>query len=307
MKRTLEEIEERDNVEMAPDSDSSGLFPDPAISCIRSLDAARESATLIMEQVQRGRIREGTLQQQLRDAEEARDVSRDQLKEAEDTVLTLRAKLKCSEAARDVLERHQKEVVAAKKGSRETVPEMQPASATPTAGVPHAERVAMRQLVENLVISKTAEALRRREAEKLTIGVTVYGAVLKGVISDPMRECTCHQDAEKALFTVTPLPRQEDSRDLHAAILQILDTMRVEGTVDLHDYSLVRYDQNEEEDRREVEKAQAEGRNNPSARQVLVTNACQYPQQTAERKIKESCPSLAISPPPNYQFSQSSA
>eukprot|EP00918_Siedleckia_nematoides_P070558 GHVU01154079.1.p1 GENE.GHVU01154079.1~~GHVU01154079.1.p1 ORF type:complete len:249 (+),score=37.62 GHVU01154079.1:82-747(+) len=151
-------------------------------------------------------------------------------------------------------------------------------------------------MVKNLVVSKTAEALRRRAAEQLTLGVAVHGAVLNGVISDPARDCTCKEDAETALSTATPLPRQNDSPELNSAILQILDTMRVEGIVDLHDYPLARYNQTEMEDRQEVEKVQAEGRDNPSARQVLVINACLHPQQTAERRIKESCPSLAASP-----------
>eukprot|EP00919_Chromeraceae_sp_WS-2016_P074174 GHVR01175474.1.p1 GENE.GHVR01175474.1~~GHVR01175474.1.p1 ORF type:complete len:190 (+),score=43.28 GHVR01175474.1:139-708(+) len=149
VKRALEETEEddgdqeKDNVEMAQDSDSSGLFPDPAASCIRSLDAAKESATLIMGQVQRGRAHEAALKQQLKDAEEARDVSRDKLTEAEDTILTLEAKLKCSEAARDVMRDVLKKATAARVESRETTSEVQPASATSTTGVPHAERVAM--------------------------------------------------------------------------------------------------------------------------------------------------------------------
>eukprot|EP00918_Siedleckia_nematoides_P033126 GHVU01071938.1.p1 GENE.GHVU01071938.1~~GHVU01071938.1.p1 ORF type:complete len:167 (+),score=36.33 GHVU01071938.1:358-858(+) len=138
VKRALEESGEEDdadkgetdNVEMALENNDSVLFPDPAASCIRSLDAAIESATLIMKQVQRGRVCEGILQQQLRDAEEAGDASREKLKEAEDTILTLEAKLKCSEAARDVLESHKKKAAAARIGSKETVPEIQPVSTT---------------------------------------------------------------------------------------------------------------------------------------------------------------------------------
>ena len=68
------------------------------------------------------------------------------------------------------------------------------------------------------------------------------------------------------------------------------------GVVDLHDYHLSRYDQSSGEDRKEVEKAQEEGRSNLSAMHVLVMNACHHPRQTAERRIKESCPSLTLPP-----------
>eukprot|EP00920_Eleutheroschizon_duboscqi_P000409 GHVT01001163.1.p1 GENE.GHVT01001163.1~~GHVT01001163.1.p1 ORF type:complete len:140 (+),score=18.57 GHVT01001163.1:29-421(+) len=70
--------------------------------------------------------------------------------------------------------------------------------------------------------------------------------------------------------------------------------MRVVGVVDLHNYPLARYNQTEQEDREEVERAQEQGKSNPSARQVLILNGCLAPQQTAERRIRECCPSLAV-------------
>eukprot|EP00919_Chromeraceae_sp_WS-2016_P074175 GHVR01175475.1.p1 GENE.GHVR01175475.1~~GHVR01175475.1.p1 ORF type:complete len:364 (+),score=47.64 GHVR01175475.1:900-1991(+) len=47
------------------DDDDEDQFPDPASGCLRSLEAATESAILIKEQVQRGRARERALRQQL--------------------------------------------------------------------------------------------------------------------------------------------------------------------------------------------------------------------------------------------------
>eukprot|EP00920_Eleutheroschizon_duboscqi_P037248 GHVT01089325.1.p1 GENE.GHVT01089325.1~~GHVT01089325.1.p1 ORF type:complete len:180 (+),score=14.74 GHVT01089325.1:25-540(+) len=167
---------------------------------------------------------------------------------------------------RDVMKRPRERTEAAEAGQKETTRGTPAVDVADTGCISSTERVAMRQMVEKLVIGRTAEALRRRAAERLTLGVAVYGAVFQGVVSDTARSCTCLQDAEAAISTATPLPRQEDSRELHAAILQILDNMREECVVDLHDYPLARYDQNEDEDRKEVEKAQMEGRNNPSSR-----------------------------------------
>ena len=64
--------------------------------------------------------------------------------------------------------------------------------------------------------------------------------------------------------------------------------------MDLHDYSLSRFNHTKQEDREVVSKAQAEGHKNPSGRQVLVANACLTPQQTAKRRIRETCPTLVV-------------
>eukprot|EP00920_Eleutheroschizon_duboscqi_P013633 GHVT01031998.1.p1 GENE.GHVT01031998.1~~GHVT01031998.1.p1 ORF type:complete len:278 (+),score=36.58 GHVT01031998.1:434-1267(+) len=96
---------------------------DPAASCIRNLDAARESAVLILEQVQRGRSREEALGKQLQEAERSGAASREQLRRAEVTIATLEARLKCVEADRDVLRRHLDKTVTARKKSQTATPD----------------------------------------------------------------------------------------------------------------------------------------------------------------------------------------
>eukprot|EP00918_Siedleckia_nematoides_P007177 GHVU01015608.1.p1 GENE.GHVU01015608.1~~GHVU01015608.1.p1 ORF type:complete len:175 (+),score=23.75 GHVU01015608.1:1-525(+) len=115
---------------------------------------------------------------------------------------------------------------------------------------------------------------------------------MNGVAAD--QGCVCREMAKATLSTAAPLPETGDSAELFAATLSIMDMLNVEGAVDLHDHPLARYNQTEREDREEVVKAQEEGKRNPSARQVLVLNACLAPQQMAERRIRESCPSLAV-------------
>eukprot|EP00918_Siedleckia_nematoides_P043999 GHVU01096180.1.p1 GENE.GHVU01096180.1~~GHVU01096180.1.p1 ORF type:complete len:242 (+),score=41.21 GHVU01096180.1:94-819(+) len=192
--------------------------------------------------------------------------------------------------------------MATKEYKESTVSETPPASTTATVRVPLAELVAICKMVEGLVVSKTAEALRRRAAEHLTLGIAVRGAVMDGVAAD--EGCACREIVKTTLSTVTPLPKQADSPELYAATLQIMDMMNVAGAVDLHDYPLARYNYTDQEDREEVDKAKAEGKQNPSARQVLVLCAGLAPHQTADRKIREACPSLAVpssssrAPPP---------
>eukprot|EP00920_Eleutheroschizon_duboscqi_P013642 GHVT01032010.1.p1 GENE.GHVT01032010.1~~GHVT01032010.1.p1 ORF type:complete len:371 (+),score=29.67 GHVT01032010.1:206-1318(+) len=136
VRKALEEARGEDDVEDEGKSDHDlEVAVDPAASCIRSLDAARESAVLIQEQVQRGRTREGALRKQLQEAERSEAAIREQLRQAEDTVATLE-RLKCTEADRDVLKRHLDKTVAAQKKSETATPEVQPVSLTSTAGSP---------------------------------------------------------------------------------------------------------------------------------------------------------------------------
>ena len=276
------------------------------------IDAAREKAVMIQGQVRRGGRRERKLQKKLADSMGREAISRDQLVEvraqlsaltqshqeqmlaADDEIANLKVKLKCAEGARDVLQKHSDSETAAKEAStlRKTVD----VTSTPSTAteIPLAERVAVRQVIEDLIVGKTAEALRRRGAEHLTMGISVYSALLHGSTSDEIRTCTCLKDADDGFARALTLPQMKDSDELCAATAQILDTMREGGIVSLHDYHLDRYNQSAGEDRKEVEKAQTEGRANPTSWSVLTANACHYPRVTAERKLREACPSLPL-------------
>lgn len=122
---------------------------------------------------------------------------------AQEEVADLKAQLICVTADRDVLRLHRDQTVTAQK-MREVTPA--PITSTTTAGVPPAEMVALRDMVEGLVISKTAESLRRRAAQHLTLGVAVREAVMGTVAKDA--GCVCRQDTEAVLSAATPLPRQ---------------------------------------------------------------------------------------------------
>ena len=171
------------------EDDDAEVVADPTASALRGLDAARESLLLVNDQIQRGRSREKAL--------------RVELEAAQEEVADLKAQLICVTADRDVLRLHRDQTVTAQK-MREVTPA--PITSTTTAGVPPAEMVALRDMVEGLVISKTAESLRRRAAQHLTLGVAVREAVMGTVAKDA--GCVRRQDTEAVLSATTPLPRQ---------------------------------------------------------------------------------------------------
>ena len=69
------------------------------------------------------------------------------------------------------------------------------------------------------------------------------------------------------------------------------------GTIDVHDYPLSRYNYTTGEDRQEVAEAREESQKNPSARKVLVANRCLQHNQSAEKRLRACCPTLAALTP----------
>eukprot|EP00918_Siedleckia_nematoides_P037258 GHVU01080827.1.p1 GENE.GHVU01080827.1~~GHVU01080827.1.p1 ORF type:complete len:109 (-),score=10.74 GHVU01080827.1:9-335(-) len=65
--------------------------------------------------------------------------------------------------------------------------------------------------------------------------------------------------------------------------------MSVCQPVDLDSYSVGEYEFRNEADRILVDEAIADGKDNTSTYQILVSSLCLDPQQTAEAQIKESC------------------
>ena len=79
-------------------------------------------------------------------------------------------------------------------------------------------------LVESLIVGRTAESLRRREAEHWTLGVAVRATILSGAVpvvdstTEEKKACTCREDAELVFQKVTNLPRKEDHAKLDSIV-----------------------------------------------------------------------------------------
>eukprot|EP00918_Siedleckia_nematoides_P103337 GHVU01225552.1.p1 GENE.GHVU01225552.1~~GHVU01225552.1.p1 ORF type:complete len:291 (+),score=27.55 GHVU01225552.1:506-1378(+) len=153
-------------------------------------------------------------------------------------------------------------------------------------------RKSLRDLVESAIITRTAEALRRRATERLLIGVAASEQVHRSTALRNAETCHCYATSQAALAAGTTLPGTTSNLKLVTTVERVLQSMSVRQPVDLDSYSIEEYDFRDKEDRTLVGKAIADGKDNTATYQILVNSLCLDPRQTAEARIKDNCPFL---------------
>eukprot|EP00918_Siedleckia_nematoides_P006966 GHVU01015108.1.p1 GENE.GHVU01015108.1~~GHVU01015108.1.p1 ORF type:complete len:324 (-),score=50.35 GHVU01015108.1:125-988(-) len=148
-----------------------------------------------------------------------------------------------------------------------------------------AGKVAMVSLVEGCLISRAAEALRRREVTKTLVGIATREQVYQAVTSQQQQNCRCF-DATQATLTVgTPLPDISTHPELQVHVGRMLKSLTVRQPVNLDNGPLGDFEIDEAADRSLVKDALRTGMSNPAAFRVLEDSLCVDAQMTAQTRV----------------------
>eukprot|EP00920_Eleutheroschizon_duboscqi_P013559 GHVT01031859.1.p1 GENE.GHVT01031859.1~~GHVT01031859.1.p1 ORF type:complete len:373 (+),score=39.82 GHVT01031859.1:51-1121(+) len=148
-----------------------------------------------------------------------------------------------------------------------------------------ARQTAMVTLLETSLISRAAEALRRRATKKALVGVAAREQVFRAVTSGQQQFCRCFQVAQETLTTSTPLPDISTVPGLEAQVKRVLRALAVSQSVSLDSGTAGEYEVVEEVDWDLVERALRAGMSNPADYRVLEDSLCVDAHLTAQSRV----------------------
>eukprot|EP00920_Eleutheroschizon_duboscqi_P013557 GHVT01031856.1.p1 GENE.GHVT01031856.1~~GHVT01031856.1.p1 ORF type:complete len:366 (+),score=37.85 GHVT01031856.1:51-1100(+) len=148
-----------------------------------------------------------------------------------------------------------------------------------------AQQTAMVTLLETSLISRAAEALRRRATKKALVGVAAREQVFRAVTSGQQQFCRCFQVAQETLTTSTPLPDISTVPGLEAQVKRVLRALAVSQSVSLDSGTAGEYEVVEEVDWDLVERALRAGMSNPADYRVLEDSLCVDAHLTAQSRV----------------------
>eukprot|EP00918_Siedleckia_nematoides_P069137 GHVU01150750.1.p1 GENE.GHVU01150750.1~~GHVU01150750.1.p1 ORF type:complete len:221 (-),score=25.04 GHVU01150750.1:167-748(-) len=145
----------------------------------------------------------------------------------------------------------------------------------------------MESLLESSLISRAAEALRRRAVMKALIGVAAREKVFRAVSSHQQQSCRCFVVAQDTLTTTgTPLPDASAVPGIEAQVDRVLRSLAVGQSVSLDSGTAGEFEVIEAADRSLVQSALRTGMSNPADYRVLEDSLCVDAQLTAQTRVR---------------------
>eukprot|EP00918_Siedleckia_nematoides_P069129 GHVU01150741.1.p1 GENE.GHVU01150741.1~~GHVU01150741.1.p1 ORF type:complete len:211 (-),score=16.62 GHVU01150741.1:9-587(-) len=144
----------------------------------------------------------------------------------------------------------------------------------------------MASLLENSLISRAAEALRRRTVMKALIGVAAREQVFRAVTSRQQQSCQCLVVAQATLTTGTPLPDVSAVPGIQVHVDRVLRSLAVGQSVNLDSGVVGEFEVIEAADRSLVQSALRTGMTNPADYRVLEDSLCVDAQLTAQTRVR---------------------
>eukprot|EP00918_Siedleckia_nematoides_P006964 GHVU01015106.1.p1 GENE.GHVU01015106.1~~GHVU01015106.1.p1 ORF type:complete len:215 (+),score=20.00 GHVU01015106.1:69-647(+) len=141
-------------------------------------------------------------------------------------------------------------------------------------------------LVESCLISRAAEALRRREVTRTLIGVAAREQVYRAVTSQQQQACRCFAVTQDTLAAGTSLPDASTYPEIQVHVDRILKSLTVCQAVNLDISPLGDYEIDEAGDRSLVQSALQTGMGNPAAYRVVEDSLCVDAQITAQTRVQ---------------------
>eukprot|EP00920_Eleutheroschizon_duboscqi_P005190 GHVT01011958.1.p1 GENE.GHVT01011958.1~~GHVT01011958.1.p1 ORF type:complete len:352 (-),score=37.60 GHVT01011958.1:649-1704(-) len=148
-----------------------------------------------------------------------------------------------------------------------------------------AGREAMTTLVKAGLISRGAEALRRRETTKALIGTAARERVYQAVTKAQMTTCRCYTMAQDTLDAGN-LTDSSQQPEVQVHVEKVLRHLGVCQAVNLDVGPLADFELHETEDRDLVEKAIETGMANPATYRVVEDSLCLDARKTAQSLVK---------------------
>eukprot|EP00918_Siedleckia_nematoides_P069139 GHVU01150753.1.p1 GENE.GHVU01150753.1~~GHVU01150753.1.p1 ORF type:complete len:207 (-),score=23.11 GHVU01150753.1:159-725(-) len=143
----------------------------------------------------------------------------------------------------------------------------------------------MASLLENSLISRAAEALRRRTVMKALVGVAAREKVFRAVTFNQQQFCWCFTVAQDTFTTGTPLPDASAVSGVEAQVARVLRSLAVGQYVSLDSGTAGEFEVIEEADRELVQSALRTGMGNPADYRVLEDSLCVDAQLTAQTRV----------------------
>ena len=147
----------------------------------------------------------------------------------------------------------------------------------------------MVDMVEQAIVSRAAEALRRSDVELQALAAGVRAETYRRTAERQL--CPCASVAQSTLRAAAVPERGTPS--LEHAISCVMDGIRSGGTADLADNQYGEYRFNIDDDRLTVQNFNQQGRTNLAAYAILRDSRCRFARSLAEDTVNQRCPALS--------------
>eukprot|EP00918_Siedleckia_nematoides_P012683 GHVU01027762.1.p1 GENE.GHVU01027762.1~~GHVU01027762.1.p1 ORF type:complete len:334 (-),score=58.14 GHVU01027762.1:8-862(-) len=153
-------------------------------------------------------------------------------------------------------------------------------SAEVTAG-----QAAVASILETCLISRAAEALRRRATRKVLVAVAARETVFRTVTSSSQQSCQCFQLSDQTCNVGGTLPEAADVPGIGAQVARVLNGFSVGQPISLDSGSEGQFEVSETADLELVRSALQNGMGNPADYRVLEDSLCIDARKTAVTKV----------------------
>eukprot|EP00918_Siedleckia_nematoides_P029280 GHVU01063144.1.p1 GENE.GHVU01063144.1~~GHVU01063144.1.p1 ORF type:complete len:885 (-),score=122.23 GHVU01063144.1:525-3179(-) len=155
--------------------------------------------------------------------------------------------------------------------------------------VPDAEvtagQAAVASILETCLISRAAEALRRRATRKVLVAVAAREHVFRTVTSSNQQSCQCFQLSDQTCNVGGTLPEAADVPGIGAQVARVLNGFSVGQPVSLDSGSEGQFEASETADLELVQSALRNGMGNPADYRVLEDSLCVDARRTAVTRV----------------------